>query len=44
MTRVYLIRHGEIRKADPRCFIGRQDLPLTDQGRLQIADDRIQSR
>lgn len=37
MTRVYLIRHGEIPQVEPRCFIGQQDLPLTDLGRRQIA-------
>ncbi len=36
MTRVYLIRHGEIPQVEPRCFIGQQDLPLTDEGRRQI--------
>ncbi|MFH0784400.1 MAG: histidine phosphatase family protein [Pseudomonadota bacterium] len=36
MTTVYLIRHGKIPQVAPRCFIGQQDLPLTDQGRRQI--------
>jgi probable phosphoglycerate mutase len=37
MTTVYLIRHGEIPQSKPRRFVGRQDLPLTDKGREQIA-------
>lgn len=37
MSTVYLIRHGEISQARPRRFIGRQDLPLTDKGREQMA-------
>ncbi len=37
MSTVYLIRHGEISQSKPRRFIGRQDLPMTDKGRDQMA-------
>ncbi len=37
MSTIYLIRHGEIPQSRPRRFVGGQDLPLTDNGRAQIA-------
>lgn len=33
---IYLLRHGEIAQANPRKFIGRTDLSLTDRGKKQI--------
>ena len=36
MATLYLIRHGEITRAEPRRFVGQQDLPLT-QGGLEQA-------
>jgi broad specificity phosphatase PhoE len=36
MISIYLIRHGAIRQFEPRRFIGQQDLPLTEEGRLQV--------
>ncbi len=38
MTTIYLIRHGEITESTPRRFVGQQDLPLTAQGRTQVAE------
>lgn len=35
---MYLIRHGEIPQSSPRRFIGQRDLPLTENGRRQIAE------
>jgi probable phosphoglycerate mutase len=37
MTTIFLIRHGEIPRSDPRRFIGSTDLPLTPLGREQMA-------
>jgi alpha-ribazole phosphatase len=37
VTTIYLIRHGEIPRSEPRRFVGQQDLPLTAQGREQMA-------
>ncbi len=37
MTTIYLIRHGEIPRSEPRRFVGQQDLPLTATGREQMA-------
>ncbi len=37
MSTIYLIRHGEIARAEPRRFVGQQDLPLTEKGRAQMA-------
>lgn len=37
MSTIFLIRHGEIPQSQPRRFIGRQNLPLTDNGREQMA-------
>lgn len=36
MKAIYLIRHGEIEGENPRKFIGRTDLPLTNRGRQQL--------
>jgi probable phosphoglycerate mutase len=36
MSTIYLIRHGEIPRSEPRRFVGRQDLPLTERGRDQM--------
>jgi len=36
MTTIYLLRHGEIPSWTPRRFLGRTDLPLTDNGRRQM--------
>ncbi len=37
MSTLYLIRHGKIPRSEPRRFVGQQNLPLTAQGREQIA-------
>jgi len=37
MTTIYLLRHGEIPRSEPRRFVGQQDLPLTAQGRERMA-------
>ncbi len=34
---IYLLRHGEIEQSSPRRFVGRRELPLTEQGRSQAA-------
>lgn len=36
MTTIFLLRHGEIPSFSPRRFIGRQDVPLTSNGRKQM--------
>ena len=36
MSRIYLVRHGEITQFAPRRFVGQSDLPLTDHGRFQM--------
>lgn len=36
MSRIYLIRHGEITQLRPRRFVGQLDLPLTRTGCAQI--------
>jgi probable phosphoglycerate mutase len=38
MTTIYLLRHGEIPASSPRRFLGRTDLPLTENGRGQIKE------
>jgi alpha-ribazole phosphatase len=35
MTLLYLLRHGAIDWADPECFIGQTDPPLSPEGRQQ---------
>lgn len=37
MATLYLIRHGEIAQAEPRRFVGQQDLPLTEHGLEQAS-------
>lgn len=37
MSTLYLIRHGEIPRSEPHRLVGQQNLPLTAQGREQIA-------
>ncbi|MCF8078145.1 MAG: histidine phosphatase family protein [Desulfobacterales bacterium] len=35
--RIFLLRHGEVKGAGEKCFLGRTDLPLSAKGREQAA-------
>lgn len=37
MSIIYLLRHGKIAASSPRRFVGQLDLPLTQEGKEQIA-------
>jgi probable phosphoglycerate mutase len=37
VSEIHLVRHGEITQSSPRRFVGQTDLPLTDEGRGQMA-------
>jgi alpha-ribazole phosphatase/probable phosphoglycerate mutase len=37
MTRLYLVRHGQVANHRPQSYNGQRDVPLSDVGRLQMA-------